>query len=163
MGKSKVLRAGIYILAAYGGCVLLDKKATKWLYAHKDAITESISRKIEKLIFGKTPARDYSKPYKPIYNKYYSSNRFNYADVSKCAFNADKIDNVFIALQDMIDEWGFVSVNDVLGTLDIVGKYTDTLYGWRDISNWDVHLERDSHIGNSFSAYLVPDKKPEVI
>ena len=154
---SKALRAGVYILAAYGGCVLIDKKATKWLYSHKDEIVDKISKKIEKLIFGtskqneKKPEIKHKRPYRL------------YRNIENILFDADEISFIFRWLQDEIDSNGFITIGDICGLLSIGGTtYTDEQYGWTSIVDWTVAVfpDESSGIPGKCSANLIPDREP---
>lgn len=154
---SKALRAGVYILAAYGGCVLIDKKATKWLYSHKDEIVDKISKKIEKLIFGTSKHREKKPDSRPIIHEH------PYRNIENILFDADQISFIFRWLQDEIDENGFITVHDICDLLCVGGTtYMDTQYGWTSIDNWTVAVFPDeySDIPGKCSANLIPDRGP---
>lgn len=157
---SKALRAGVYILAAYGGCVLIDKKATKWLYSHKDEIVDKISKKIEKLIFGTSKEHE-----KKLNSRVIKTNcmAHPYKNIENILFDADQISFIFRWLQDEIDENGFITIDDVCGLLSVGGTtYIDTQYGWTSIADWTVAVfpDESSDIPGKCSANLIPDRGP---
>lgn len=154
---SKALRAGVYILAAYGGCVLIDKKATKWLYSHKDEIVDKVSKKIEKLIFGTSKQHEKKPDSRPI------KHERPYRNIENILFDADKISSIFRWMQDEIDMNGFITIGDICGLLSIGGTtYTDEQYGWTSIADWTVAVfpDESGDMPWKCSAYLIPDRKP---
>lgn len=172
MGKA--LRTGIYILAAYVGCRYVEEKTKKSKEKFYDEVLPEKKRKImgaiEKVLYGDymyyNPKRSHS------HHSYASKRRYGphidysliYSDVENYPFDADKINDVFIRLQDYIDEYGIITIKAVLNEIGVCDtRYIDTQYGWHDISGWDVRIERAASIGNTFSAYLITDEKPEII
>ena len=129
---SKALRAGVYILAAYGGCVLIDKKATKWLYSHKDEIVDKISKKIEKLIFG-TSKQNEKKPSTHPNPKLRFSGRPQ--NVSEFFIDLNKLNDVGSEISHLFEAFGEASVADILNIIGQKDKsgYIDTKWGWEDL------------------------------
>lgn len=153
---SKALRAGVYILAAYGGCVLIDKKATKWLYSHKDEIVDKVSKKIEKLIFGKAPTQDYSKPYNGYSYKKFCGKPKN---VSNYLFKAERLFDASRDIKSVFDTFNEISVTEILGAIGHPDKatYIDTKWGWKDLAELSIQL---TDMDDQLMAYIVPLTDP---
>lgn len=49
-------------------------------------------------------------------------------------------------MEDLIDEYGFVTVADLYDLVGVSGNYTDNKYGWTDISNAEIVRVRDGYM-----------------
>lgn len=55
-------------------------------------------------------------------------------------------EEILNCMGDLIDEYGFVTVDDLYDLVGVSGNYTDNKYGWTNISNAEIVQVRDGYM-----------------
>ena len=125
--------------------------------AAKKAITDIISNGIEMLLYGETRSKSKDRSTKVSYTKYYDRDRdYDRPSRSRGRYGYDyddiildtrrEAEEVLDRMDDLIDNYGMVSVADLYDLVGISGNYTDNKYGWTNLRNADVQRVRDGYL-----------------
>ncbi len=125
--------------------------------AIKKAIDDIVSNGIHMLIYGDSATAKKSNVSKISYRNYYdrnedprdysvrSRNAFDYEDI--IFSNRGDAESVLTAMEDIIDQFGVVSVGDLYDLADIsTTNYTVNKYGWTNIRSAQVVRGRDGYL-----------------
>ncbi len=129
------------------------------LPAAKKAISEMVSSGIDMLLYGETKSKNRSRNESRVsYTKYYERERerdyergartrsrgYDYDDI--ILDTRREAEEVLDRMQDLIDNYGMVSVADLYDLVGINGSYTDNKYGWTHLRSADVQRVRDGYL-----------------
>ena len=123
--------------------------------AAKKAITDIITNGIEMLLYGETRSKSKDRSTKVSYTKYYdrdydrparSRGRYGYDYDDIILDTRKEAEEVLDRMDDLIDNYGVVSVADLYDLVGISGNYTDNKYGWTNLRNADVQRVRDGYL-----------------
>lgn len=81
--------------------------------------------------------RDRPQPVRP-------RNTYSYDDI--CLATRGEADAVLYRMDELINEYGQVSIGDLYDLVDITGSFTDYKYGWVDLRTADVVRIRDGYL-----------------
>lgn len=132
--------------------------------AAKKAVSDIVSNGIDMLLYGETRSRDKgSKGSRVSYNKYYEDrdrysgrerdrdagrrrvrNGYDYEDV--ILESRGEAEEVLDRMDDLLDNYGIVSVGDLYDLVGIQGNFTDNKYGWTNLRNAEVQRVRDGYM-----------------
>ena len=122
----------------------------------KNTIVDIITDSISMLILGESRGRRKgSRADSVSYTKYYDSGRssrpstntrsgYSYTEVE--VDTRGEADDVLARMDEIIDQYGMVSVLDMYDLVGITGNYTDNKYGWTNIRNAEVIRGRDGYV-----------------
>lgn len=118
----------------------------------KKAISDVVTNGIDILLYGEKKNHSQN-GYKPSYARFYDEKKessvVNYVPRKGYTFEEVVLDNradaeeLLEEMRNVIREYHAVSVNDMYDMVGIPAKFTDTKYGWTDIS--EARIERDIH------------------
>lgn len=127
------------------------------LPAAKKAISEMVSSGIDMLLYGEAKSKNRSRNESRVsYTKYYERERdydrgtrtrargYDYDDI--ILDTRREAEEVLDRMQDLIDNYGMVSVADLYDLVGINGSYTDNKYGWTHLRSADVQRVRDGYL-----------------
>ena len=127
------------------------------LPAAKKAISEMVSSGIDMLLYGEAKSKNRSRNESRVsYTKYYERERdydrgtrtrargYDYDDI--ILDTRREAEEVLDRMQDLIDNYGMVSVADLYDLVGINGSYTDNIYGWTHLRSADVQRVRDGYL-----------------
>lgn len=129
--------------------------------AIKDAIEDIITNGIRMILRGETSARSSKSSssnaarvsYRNFYDKRDDDRRYSDTQTrSGYSYNEVVLDSrgeaeeVLSRLDEVISEYGIVSVGDLYDLVGLAGKYTDNAYGWKNIRNAEVVRVRDGYL-----------------
>ena len=127
------------------------------LPAAKKAISEMVSSGIDMLLYGEAKSKNRSRNESRVsYTKYYEPERvyvrgaltrsrgYDYDDI--ILDTRREAEEVLDRMQDLIDNYGMVSVADLYDLVGINGSYTDNKYGWTHLRSADVQRDRDGYL-----------------
>lgn len=135
------------------------------LPAAKKAVSDIVTNGIDMLLYGETRAKDKGKGSRVSYSKYYDDrdrydsrsrdrdrdagrrrvrNGYDYEDV--ILETRGEAEDVLDRMDDLIDNYGIVSVGDLYDLVGIQGNYTDNKYGWTNLRNAEVQRIRDGYL-----------------
>ena len=127
------------------------------LPAAKKAISEMVSSGIDMLLYGEAKSKNRSRYESRVsYTKYYERERdydrgtrtrargYDYDDI--ILDTRREAEEVLDRMQDLIDNYGMVSVADLYDLVGINGSYTDNKYGWTHLRSADVQRVRDGYL-----------------
>lgn len=121
----------------------------------KDVISAAVSITIDTILYGEGGhSKRRSTADKISYNNCYDSGRARgraSAPVRTTRYNYDDIivetrgeaEAVLSRMDEIIDQYGMVSVADLFELCDMTGQFTDHKYGWTDLSRASVERTRD--------------------
>lgn len=122
--------------------------------AAKKAVSDIVTNGIDMLLYGSAGNRRKGTADKISYNRYYDrpadrrdyqTNRtrtgYNYDDI--ILDNRGEAEEVLSRMDELISEYGMVSVADLYDLVGVTGNYTDNKYGWMDIRSASVVRVRD--------------------
>lgn len=125
--------------------------------AAKKAVSDIVTNGIDMLLYGSTSNRKKGTADKISYNRYYDrladrrdyqTNRtrtgYSYDDI--ILDNRGEAEEVLSRMDELISEYGMVSVADLYDLVGITGNYTDNKYGWMDIRSASVVRIRDGYM-----------------
>lgn len=133
--------------------------------AAKKALSDIVTNGIDMILYGEAGAsrrRESRSGSRVSYQRYYDEDRRDrrdrdrerYSVRSRSGYNFDDIifdtrgeaENVLIAMEQEIDNYGIVSVADLYELVGITGNYTDNKYGWTSLNTADVTRCRDGYM-----------------
>lgn len=132
------------------------------LPAAKKAISDIVTNGIDMLLYGETRSKNKDKGSRVSYNKYYRDrddrgrNRdreqrgrkyrsvYDYEDV--VLESRGEAEDVLDRMDDLLDNYGMVSVADLYDLVGIEGNYTDNKYGWTNLRSADIQRLRDGYL-----------------
>lgn len=127
----------------------------------KRAISEMVTNGIDMILYGSTGGRSKrSSADRVSYRNYYDrrdDDRYRDRDrdrVRTSAYSFDDIvldsrgeaEEVLARMDELIDQYGIVSVADLYDLVGITGNYTDNKYGWTNIRNAEPIRVRDGYM-----------------
>ena len=107
------------------------------------------------LLYGETRSKSKGRDTKVSYTKYYdrdydrparSRGRYGYDYDDIILDTRKEAEEVLDRMDDLIDNYGVVSVADLYDLVGISGNYTDNKYGWTNLRNADVQRVRDGYL-----------------
>lgn len=125
--------------------------------AIKKAISDIVTNGIDMILYGET-GRTKKKSYSSnvSYRSYYDDRKeeSRYRTTRTSAYSFDDIiiesrgeaEDVLLRMDEIIEEYGTVSVADLNDLVGITGKYTDNRYGWTNIRNAEAVRVRDGYM-----------------
>lgn len=131
------------------------------LPAAKKAISDIVTNGIDMLLYGETRSKNKDRNTSRVsYTKYYddrdrgvssssrstSRGRYGYDYDDIILDTRKEAEEVLDRMDDLIDNYGMVSVADLYDLVGITGKYTDNKYGWTNLRNADVQRIRDGYL-----------------
>lgn len=135
--------------------ILLDVLAP----AVKKAISDIVVNGIDMLLYGETGHSKKSSggskiSYRSYYDRRDDRRDDKYCPRTRSGYDYDDIildsrgeaEEVLERMDDLIDNYGIVSVADLYDLVGINGNYTDNKYGWTDIRNASVQRTRDGYL-----------------
>ena len=127
------------------------------LPAAKKAISEMVSSGIDMLLYGEAKSKNRSRYESRVsYTNYYVREP-DYDRGTRTRSRGDDYDDIILdtrreaeevldRMQDLIDNYGMVSVADLYDLVGINGSYTDNKYGWTHLRSADVQRVRDGYL-----------------
>lgn len=127
----------------------------------KRAISEMVTNGIDMILYGSTGGRSKrSSADRVSYRNYYDrrdDDRYRDRDrdrVRTSAYSFDDIvldsrgeaEEVLARMDELIDQYGIVSVADLYDLVGVTGNYTDNKYGWTNIRNAEPIRVRDGYM-----------------
>lgn len=125
----------------------------------KRAISEMVTNGIDMILYGSTGGRsERSSAYRVSYRNYYDRRDDDcYRDrdrVRTSPYSFDDIvldsrgeaEEVLARMDELIDQYGIVSVADLYDLVGVSGNYTDNKYGWTNIRNAEPIRVRDGYM-----------------
>lgn len=127
----------------------------------KRAISEMVTNGIDMILYGSTGGRSKrSSADRVSYRNYYDrrdDDRYRGHDrdrVRTSAYSFDDIvldsrgeaEEVLARMDELIDQYGIVSVADLYDLVGVTGNYTDNKYGWTNIRNVEPIRVRDGYM-----------------
>lgn len=125
----------------------------------KRAISEMVTNGIDMILYGSTGGRSKrSSADRVSYRNYYDrSDNDRYRDrdrVRTSPYSFDDIvldsrgeaEEVLARMDELIDQYGIVSVADLYDLVGVSGNYTDNKYGWTNIRNAEPIRVRDGYM-----------------
>lgn len=126
--------------------------------AIKKAISDIVTNGIDMVLYGETGHSKKSSPASKVsYRSYYDkpndrrtsdSSRtrtgYNYDDIT--LDNRGEAEDVLSRMDELISNYGLVSVADLYDLVGITGNYTDNKYGWTEIRSASVIRVRDGYM-----------------
>lgn len=129
------------------------------LPAAKKAISDIVTNGIEMILYGETRSKSKGRDSRVSYTKYYDRERdrdYDRPSRSRGRYGYDyddiildtrkEAEEVLDRMDDLIDNYGMVSVADLYDLVGISGNYTDNKYGWTNLRNADVQRVRDGYL-----------------
>jgi hypothetical protein len=128
------------------------------LPAAKKAISDIVTNGIDMLLYGEPRSKSKGRESKTSYTKYYSDRDRDYERPGRSrgryGYDYDDIildtrreaEEVLDRMDDLIDNYGMVSVADLYDLVGISGNYTDNKYGWTNLRNADIQRVRDGYL-----------------
>ena len=127
------------------------------LPAAKKAISDIVTNGIDMILYGETRSKSKSRESRVSYTKYYDRDRdyerptrtrgrygYDYDDI--ILDTRKEAEEVLDRMDDLIDNYGIVSVADLYDLVGVSGNYTDNKYGWTNLRNADVQRVRDGYL-----------------
>lgn len=127
------------------------------LPAAKKAISDIVTNGIDMILYGETRSKSKSRESRVSYTKYYDRDRdydrptrtrgrygYDYDDI--ILDTRKEAEEVLDRMDDLIDNYGMVSVADLYDLVGVSGNYTDNKYGWTNLRNADVQRVRDGYL-----------------
>jgi len=125
--------------------------------AAKKAISDVVTNGIDMLLYGETGVSKKKNNSSHVsYSRYSDRNRYDdrrepkyrsrydYKDV---VFDSRKeADEVLIAMEEILDTYDVVTVNDYYDLCGVTGKFTDDKYGWTNLDNARVVRSYDGYV-----------------
>lgn len=127
--------------------------------AAKKAISDIITNGIDMILYGEARGKDRrrSNESRVSYTKYYDRDRDydrNRDRSRRSVYDYDDIildtrreaEDVLNRMDDLIDNYGMVSVADLYDLVGVTGNYTDNKYGWTNLRNAEVRRCREGYL-----------------
>lgn len=128
------------------------------LPAAKKAISDIVTNGIDMILYGEARNKSKGRESRVSYTKYYNDRERDYdrpqRSRGRYGYDYDDIilntrreaEEVLDRMDDLIDNYGMVSVADLYDLVGITGNYTDNKYGWTNLRNADVQRVRDGYL-----------------
>ena len=128
------------------------------LPAAKKAISDIVTNGIDMILYGEARSKSKNRESRVSYTKYYNDRERDYDRPTRSrgryGYDYDDIilntrreaEEVLDRMDDLIDNYGMVSVADLYDLVGISGNYTDNKYGWTNLRNADVQRVRDGYL-----------------
>lgn len=129
--------------------------------AAKKAISDIITNGIDMILYGEARGKDRRRDSgsRVSYTKYYERDRdrdrdYDRGRTRRSVYDYDDIildtrreaEEVLNRMDDLIDNYGMVSVADLYDLVGVQGNYTDNKYGWTNLRNAEVRRTRDGYL-----------------
>jgi len=127
------------------------------LPAAKKAISDIVTNGIDMILYGEARSKSKNRESRVSYTKYYDRDRdyerptrtrgrygYDYDDI--ILDTRKEAEEVLDRMDDLIDNYGMVSVADLYDLVGVSGNYTDNKYGWTNLRNADVQRVRDGYL-----------------
>ena len=126
------------------------------LPAAKKAISDIVTNGIDMLLYGETKSKNKTRESRVSYTSYYDRDRdrdrgrtrgrvgYDYDDI--ILDTRREAEEVLDRMDDLIDNYGMVSVADLYDLVGVTGNYTDNKYGWTNLRSADVQRVRDGYL-----------------
>ena len=123
--------------------------------AIKKAISDIVTNGIEMMLYGESGRKKSSNASRISYRDYYKDDRqprerglarSNYDFDDIILDNRGEAEDVLICMNDIIENYGLVSVADFYDLVGVTGNYTDNKYGWSDIRSANVVRVYDGYM-----------------
>ena len=133
------------------------------LPAAKKAVSDIVTNGIDMLLYGEARSRKKDKGSRVSYSKYYDDrdrydryerdrersrkrirNGYDYDDI--ILETRGEAEDVLDRMDDLLDNYGIVSVADLYDLVGIQGNYIDNKYGWTNLRSADVQRIRDGYL-----------------
>lgn len=130
------------------------------LPAVKKAISDVVTNGIDMILYGETGRSSSGrKSSKVSYTKYYDDRERGYERDYRRVRRGYEFEDIFLEtrgeaeevlnrMEDLIDNYGIVSVADLYDLVGITGNYTDNKYGWTNLRNARIERARDGYYLN---------------
>lgn len=122
--------------------------------AMKKAISDVVTNGIDMILYGETGHTKKSGASKISYSKYYdrvndrpssrTRNGYSYDDI--VLDDRGEAEEVLSRMDELIDNYGLVSVADLYDLVGITGSYTDNKYGWTNIRSAHTVRTNDGYL-----------------
>ena len=126
----------------------------------KKAISDMVTNGVDMLLYGEVRGSRKERGSKVSYSKYYDSRDRDYdrrgttRSRGRMGYDYDDIvlesrgeaEEVLERMDDLLDNYGIVSVADLYDLVGITGNYTDNKYGWTSLRNASVQRLRDGYL-----------------
>lgn len=122
----------------------------------KKALSDIVNDGISMLLYGEVGhSKKTSSGSKISYRNYYDRKDERYESrASRATYEYDDIilssrkeaEDVLIAMNEILDKYGSVSIGDLYDLVDVSGSYTDNDYGWTSLRSADVIRTRDGYL-----------------
>lgn len=121
----------------------------------KKALYDGFTTSLEMLLYGETGRKKNSNASRISYRDYYKDDRnlrersltrngYDFNDI--VINNRGEAEDVLSSMDELIENYGSVSVADFYDLVGITGNYTDNNYGWTDIRSANVIRVRDGYM-----------------
>lgn len=128
--------------------------------AVKDIVEDIVTNSIRMMLRGETGVRKSNSSasskisYRNFYDDKRDNNRYTSDSRTRTGYSYDDIiletrgeaEEVLARMDELIDNYGVVSVADLYDLVGITGNYTDNKYGWSNIRNAEPVRVRDGYI-----------------
>lgn len=129
--------------------------------AAKKALSDIVTNGIDMILYGEARGKDRRRDggSRVSYTKYYdrdydrdrdrdrSRNRRSVYDYDDIILDTRReAEDVLNRMDDLIDNYGMVSVADLYDLVGVSGNYTDNKYGWTNLRNAEVRRCRDGYL-----------------
>lgn len=123
------------------------------LPAVKRAINDMVSEGIHMLLYGEKSTKSSTPGSRVSYRSYYDKPDSRTSRVGSPVYNYDEIiletrgeaEDVLSRMDEIIDQYGIISVADFYDLVGVSSSYTDNKYGWVDIRTAEVIRTRDGY------------------
>lgn len=123
--------------------------------AAKKAISDIVTNGVDMILYGETGRSNRSTSSRVSYRNYYDRDkgRDRASENRHTRFDFDDIylesrrdgEEVLMKMDEMLAEYGVVSVADLYDLVGITGEYTDNRYGWTNLRSAEVVSTRDGY------------------
>lgn len=123
------------------------------LPAVKRAINDVVSEGIHMLLYGEKSNKSRTPGSRVSYRSYYDNPDSKTSNNRSMVYNYDDIvlesraeaEDVLSRMDEIIDQYGIISVADFYDLVGVSSSYTDNKYGWVDIRNANIIRTRDGY------------------
>lgn len=123
------------------------------LPAVKRAINDIVSEGIHMLLYGEKSTKPNTPGSRVSYRSYYDRSDSRISRDTSPVYNYDEIvlesrseaEDVLSRMDEIIDQYGIISVADFYDLVGVSSNYTDNKYGWVDIRTAEVIRTRDGY------------------
>lgn len=123
------------------------------LPAVKRAINDIVSEGIHMLLYGEKSTKSNTPGSRVSYRSYYDRSDSRISRDTSPVYNYDEIvlesrseaEDVLSRMDEIIDQYGIISVADFYDLVGVSSNYTDNKYGWVDIRTAEVIRTRDGY------------------